>query len=201
MDGTQAGCAPVFVQPPEIRELRDPSRFRETWIEERTREAQTLEKFLQGWRVKMSSAAPENWAAQGGVRDDLVAGSRAPGGPVRVGLGENCGSSKRHWGVAPFRIRTCRGRVLLLDYLGESIERLAVESDRMIGAFAEGRDRLATPGIDRASGVSGVDVPVNSTTAVAPVGAAGLGGGERLTPARCMVRPDARRPFGLPNRI
>ena len=41
-----------FVPPPEIRELRDLTRFRKTRIEERTREAQRLDKILQDAGVR-----------------------------------------------------------------------------------------------------------------------------------------------------
>ena len=48
---------PRFVPPKEIRELRDLTRYRKAQIEERTREAQRLDKVLQDAGIKLSSVA------------------------------------------------------------------------------------------------------------------------------------------------
>lgn len=48
---------PSFVPPPQIRELRDLTRYRKTVIEERTREAQRLEKLLEDAGIKLSVVA------------------------------------------------------------------------------------------------------------------------------------------------
>src|SRR5215469_10181474 len=48
---------PSFVPPPPIRELRNLTRYRKAQIEERTREAQRLDKILQDAGIKLSSVA------------------------------------------------------------------------------------------------------------------------------------------------
>ena len=65
-----------FVPPPEIRELRDLTRFRKSRIEERTREAQRLDKILQDAGVKLSSVASDVLGRSGrDMLEALVAGS------------------------------------------------------------------------------------------------------------------------------
>ena len=68
-----------FVPPPEIRELRDLTRFRKTRIEERTREAQRLDKILQDAGVKLASVASDVLGRSGrDMLEALVAGERSP---------------------------------------------------------------------------------------------------------------------------
>ena len=62
---------PSFVPPPEIRELRELTRYRRTLVEERTREAQRLDKVLQDAGVKLSSVASDVLGVSG--RDMLAA--------------------------------------------------------------------------------------------------------------------------------
>jgi transposase len=50
---------PSFVPPAPIRELRNLTRYRKAQIEERTREAQRLDKILQDAGVKLSSVASD----------------------------------------------------------------------------------------------------------------------------------------------
>jgi len=50
---------PSFVPPPEIRELRNLTRYRKAQIEERGREVQRLDKVLQDAGIKLSSIASE----------------------------------------------------------------------------------------------------------------------------------------------
>ena len=50
---------PSFVAPKPIRELRDLTRYRKAQIQERTREAQRLDKILQDAGIKLSSVASD----------------------------------------------------------------------------------------------------------------------------------------------
>lgn len=50
---------PSFLPPKPFRELRNLTRYRKTQIEERTREAQRLDKILQDAGVKLSSVASD----------------------------------------------------------------------------------------------------------------------------------------------
>ncbi|SRR5579871_3050 len=145
-----------FVPPKPIRELRDLTRFRKTRIEERTREAQRLDKILQDAGVKLSSVASDVLGRSGrDMLDALVAGSRDPEVLAELARGQLrrklpalqaalTGRFDAHHALLVSEVLS------LLDYLDESIERLSAEIDRVIAPFAVQRDRLATaPGIDR----------------------------------------------------
>jgi transposase len=53
---------PSFVPPPEIRRLRDLTRFRKAQINERTRAIQRIEKVLQDAGIKLTSVASAAWS-------------------------------------------------------------------------------------------------------------------------------------------
>ena len=57
---------PSFVQPVEIRRLRDYTRLRFDLVGDRTRCAQRLEKLLEDALIKLSSVAADSWASRGG---------------------------------------------------------------------------------------------------------------------------------------
>jgi transposase len=145
-----------FVPPKEIRELRDLTRFRKTRIEERTREAQRLDKILQDAGVKLSSVASNVLGRSGrDMLDALVIGSRDPEVLAELARGQLRRKLPALQAALTGRFGAHHallvGEVLsLLDYLDESIERLSAEIDRVIAPFADHRDLLATaPGIDR----------------------------------------------------
>src|SRR5512133_2418471 len=70
---------PSFVPPRPIRELRNLTRYRKTVIEERTREAQRLEKLLEDAGIKLSSVATDILGVSGrAMLAALVAGVRDP---------------------------------------------------------------------------------------------------------------------------
>jgi transposase len=70
---------PSFVPPPAIRDIREVTRYRRTVAEERTREAQRLDKVLQDAGVKLSSVASDVLGMSGRLMlEALVAGTRDP---------------------------------------------------------------------------------------------------------------------------
>ena len=70
---------PSFVPPPPIRELRNLTRYRRAQIEERTREAQRLDKVLQDAGIKLSSVASDILGVSGrAMLAALVAGGHDP---------------------------------------------------------------------------------------------------------------------------
>jgi transposase len=70
---------PSFVPPPPIRALRDLTRYRKTIIEERTREAQRLEKVLEDAGIKLGSVASSVLGVSGrAMLRALIAGERDP---------------------------------------------------------------------------------------------------------------------------
>jgi transposase len=145
-----------FVPPPEIRELRDLTRFRKTRIEERTREAQRLDKILQDAGVKLSSVASDVLGRSGrDMLDALVAGSRDPAVLAELARGQLRRKLPQLQAALEGRFSSHHALLVsevlsLLDYLDESIGRLSVEIDRVIAPFVEHRDRLASaPGTDK----------------------------------------------------
>src|SRR5438309_4231623 len=70
---------PSFVPPKEIRELRNLTRYRKAQIEERSREAQRLDKVLQDAGIKLSSVASDILGRSGrAMLDALVVGLNDP---------------------------------------------------------------------------------------------------------------------------
>jgi transposase len=68
-----------FVPPPEIRELRDLTRYRKRLVQDRTREAQRVEKVLEDSGIKLSSVASSVLTKSArAMIDALIAGERDP---------------------------------------------------------------------------------------------------------------------------
>jgi transposase len=68
-----------FVPPPEIRELRDLTRYRKRLVQDRTREAQRVEKVLEDTGIKLSSVASSVLTRSArAMIDALIAGERDP---------------------------------------------------------------------------------------------------------------------------
>ncbi len=70
---------PSFVPPPEIRELRELTRYRKTQVDARAKEIQRLEKVLQDAGIKLTSVASTVWSASSReMVEALIAGERDP---------------------------------------------------------------------------------------------------------------------------
>ncbi|MDA8373432.1 MAG: IS110 family transposase [Actinomycetota bacterium] len=70
---------PSFVPPPEIRELRELTRYRKTQVDARAREIQRLEKVLQDAGIKLTSVASSVWSASSRqIIEAMIAGQRDP---------------------------------------------------------------------------------------------------------------------------
>ncbi len=70
---------PSFVPPPEIRELRDVTRYRKTQVEARAKEIQRLEKTLQDAGIKLSSVASKIWTKSSReMIEAMIDGERDP---------------------------------------------------------------------------------------------------------------------------
>lgn len=68
-----------FVPPPEIRELRDLTRYRKRLVQDRTREAQRVEKVLEDSGIKLSSVASSVLSHSCRLMiEALIAGERDP---------------------------------------------------------------------------------------------------------------------------
>lgn len=147
---------PSFVPPPEIRELRDLTRYRKALINERSREVQRLEKVLQDAGLKLSSVASQILGVSGrAMLDALLVGSTDPEtlaelakGRLRAKIPALKEALRGH-----FRAHHALlvGEILAhVDYLEEAIERLSAEIGEAIAPFSCQVELLDTiPGVDR----------------------------------------------------
>src|SRR5262245_11256969 len=72
-------CRPSLVHPPEIRRLRDFTRYRRALVQDRTREQQRIEKLLEDAQIKISSVLSElHGVTARAMMDALIAGQRDP---------------------------------------------------------------------------------------------------------------------------
>jgi transposase len=72
-------CRPSLVQPPEIRRLRDLTRYRRALVQDRTREQQRMEKLLEDAQIKISAVLSNLHGVTGrAIMDALIAGERDP---------------------------------------------------------------------------------------------------------------------------
>ena len=147
---------PSFVPPPAIRELRNLTRYRKAQIEERTREAQRLDKVLQDAGVKLSSVASHLLGVSGrAMLQALVEGTRDPATLAELARGTLRkklpalrealhGRFSRHHALLVGAILT------KLDFLDEVISNLSAEIEQVIAPFAAEVALLDTiPGVDR----------------------------------------------------
>jgi len=119
-----------FVPPPEIRDIRELTRYRRTVVEERSREAQRLDKVLQDAGIKLSSVASDILGASGrAMLTALVSGTEDPEvladlakGLLRKKLPQLRSALEGRFGLRHGVLVT---EILAhLDYLDEAIERL-----------------------------------------------------------------------------
>jgi len=72
-------CRPSLVQPPEIRRLRDLTRYRRALVQDRTREQQRVEKLLEDAQIKISAVLSNlHGVTARAMMDALIAGQRDP---------------------------------------------------------------------------------------------------------------------------
>jgi len=147
---------PSFVPPPEIRDLRNLTRYRKAQIEERAREAQRLDKVLQDAGIKLSSVASRVMGVSSvAMLRALVAGERDPDALAELAKGSLRKKLPALREALEGRFRSHHallvGEILAkLDYLEEAIGRLSAEIERVIAPFAPQVELLRTiPGVDR----------------------------------------------------
>lgn len=145
---------PSLVPPPEVRELRELTRYRKTQVDARTKEIQRLEKVLQDAGLKLTSVASGVWSKSSrAMIEALIAGERDPEvlaemakGPMRrkidrlgVALEGNFG---RHHALL------CRQIIDHLDFLDRSIAALTADICGRLAPFAPAVALLTSiPGI------------------------------------------------------
>lgn len=147
---------PSFVPPPEIRDLRNLTRYRKAQIEERAREAQRLDKVLQDAGIKLSSVASRVMGVSSvAMLRALVAGERDPEALAELAKGSLRKKLPALREALEGRFRSHHallvGEILAkLDYLEEAIGRLSDEIERVIAPFGPQVELLVTiPGVER----------------------------------------------------
>jgi len=147
---------PSFVPPPEIRELRELTRYRKTQVDARGREIQRLEKTLQDAGIKLTSVASATWSVSSrAMIEALIAGERDPAvlaqlakGTMRKKIAQLeealAGSFGAHHAVV------CQRIVEHIDFLDASIAELNAEiAARLVPFDAALRIVTSIPGISQ----------------------------------------------------
>jgi len=124
---------PSFVPPPEIRELRELTRYRKTQIDARAREIQRLEKTLQDAGIKLTSVASRVWSVSSRkVIEALIAGEANPAvlaslvvGKLRPKVAQLEEALDGHFGA--HHAIVCRQVIEHIDFLDGSIAALTDE--------------------------------------------------------------------------
>jgi transposase len=141
---------PSFVPPAPIRELRNLTRYRKAQIEERTREAQRLDKILQDAGIKLSSVATDILGLSGrAMLQALVEGTRDPEilselarGKLRKKIPALKEALVGRFGAHHALIV---GAILAhLEFLDEVIDHLSTEIETVIAPFEPQVERLCT---------------------------------------------------------
>jgi len=152
---------PSFVPPPEIRELRDLTRYRVQQVRDRAREVNRLCKVLEDAGIKLSSVASDVLGASGrAMLEALMHGTTDP-----VVLADLARGKLRQ--KLPALQRALQGRfrrhhaflleqiLAKIDFLDDTLTRLTDELDRRLGPFEPMLTALDTiPGIDRIGAIS-----------------------------------------------
>jgi transposase len=145
-----------FIPPEPIRDLRDLTRYRKSLTDERVRQVQRLQKFLEGANIKLASVASNVMGVSGrAMLEALTAGSTDPQvlsdlakGKLRKKLPELKkalqGRFRAHHGFMVTEI------LAHIDFLDEAIERVSQEVSSRIVPFSAMVELLdLIPGIDR----------------------------------------------------
>jgi transposase len=145
-----------FVPPPEIRELRDLTRYRGQQARDRTQEVNRLCKVLEDAGVKLTSVVSDVMGASGramlsalikGTTDVTVLADLAQG-KLRKKLPELRRALEGRF--RPHHAFLIEQIFAKIDFLDETLQRLTAELDRRLGPFEPMLVALDTiPGIDR----------------------------------------------------
>ena len=132
---------PSFVPPPEIRELRELTRYRKTQVDARVKELQRLEKTLQDAGIKLTSVASSVWSMSsremieamiGGERDPKVLAQMAKS-RLRAKLPALEEAFSGHFGS--HHAVVCRQIIDHVDFLDGSIAALTAQIVERLAPF------------------------------------------------------------------
>ena len=148
-------CRPALVQPPEIRRLRDLTRYRRALVQDRTRERQRVEKLLEDAQIKISAVLSDLHGVTGrAMMNALIAGQRDPRTLARLAKGH----ARKKTGQLKEALRgffTDHHATILqmmldnTDRISAQIGALDARIEEAIGPFSAPAARLADiPGVD-----------------------------------------------------
>lgn len=132
---------PSFVPPPEIRELRELTRYRKTQVDARAREIQRLEKTLQDAGIKLTSVASGVWSVSSRkIIEALIDGEHDPKvlaglvlGKLRPKIAELEEALDGHFGR--HHAIVCRQVIAHIDFLDASIKELSEQITELLLPF------------------------------------------------------------------
>jgi transposase len=148
-------CRPSLVHPPEIRRLRDLTRYRRALVQDRTREQQRVEKLLEDAQIKISAVLSDLHGVTGRtVMDALIAGQRDPHTLARLAKSR----ARKKIGQLEEALRgfftdhhamTLQMMLDNCDRLTSQIAALDAKIEEAIGRFSQQATRLADiPGVN-----------------------------------------------------
>jgi transposase len=151
-------CRPSLVQPKDIRQLRDVTRYRRSLIRDQTREKQRLEKLLEDAQIKLTSVISNLHGVSGRqMLEAMIAGERNP----KVLAQMAHGTMRRKIPILQEALTgffndhhadLCARMLRRIDDLSADIAALDARIEELIAPFAHAVERLdEIPGIGRRS--------------------------------------------------
>lgn len=152
---------PSFVPPPEIRELRDLTRYRKTLIEDRTRQQARVHKVLQAANIKLDGVATDIFGVSGMlILSALAAGTATPKEMAQLARG----SLRKKMDALEVSLESKLGlthrqmlnvALALLECFDKQLKILDAAIDVQVRQWSHLIERLKTiPGIDRVAAVT-----------------------------------------------
>jgi transposase len=145
-----------FVPPPPLRDLRDLTRYRQTLLDDRTRQVNRLHKVLQDAGIKLASVASDILGVSGrAMLNALVAGTTDPVALAELARGRLRPKRAALQAALAGRFRAHHALLLShllahIDYLDEMVTALSAQIEELMGPFAEPASRLdQIPGINQ----------------------------------------------------
>ena len=146
---------PSLVHPPQIRRLRDLTRYRRALVSDRSREMQRVEKLLEDAQIKISSVLSDIHGVSGrAMIEALIAGQRDPYSLARLAKG-NARKKTARLEEALRGFFTDHHAMILqmmlnnIDRISAQIAALDARIEETIGPFSRQAARLADlPGVD-----------------------------------------------------
>jgi transposase len=145
---------PSFVPPPEIRGLRELTRYRKTQIRARGQEIQRLEKLLQDAGIKLTSVASTVWSQSSrAMVETLITGETNPvvlaelaKGRMRPKIGALVEALESRWMV--HHTTVARQILAHINFLDDTIETLTTKIVECVAPFRNAVELLKTiPGV------------------------------------------------------